>query len=91
MGGDAPITAQPGASAPFVAPDGEERLAQFVATGDLSLLPIEAEKAVDAYNAYQCYMACAWNLILTVSGMPCAVAIFCPGEYLYRPLGEPLA
>lgn len=84
MGGDAPITAQPGASAPFVAPDGEERLAQFVATGDLSLLPIEAEKAVDAYNAYQCYMACAWNLILTVSGMPCAVAIFCPGALCWH-------
>ena len=80
-GGDAPITSQPGASAPFVAPDGEERLAQFVATGDLSLLPIEAEKAVDAFNAYQCYCACFWNLALTVAGVPCVVAIFCPGKF----------
>ena len=81
MGGDAPITSQPGASASFVAPDGEERLAQFVATGDLSLLPIEAEKAVDAFNAYQCYCACLVNLALTVAGAPCVVAIFCPGKF----------
>ena len=75
---------QPGvvnAGTPFVAPDGEERLAQFVAMGDLSgLPPIEAEKAVSEFNNYQLSAACCCNAIF----LPCGYLLLAPGAFCLR-------